>query len=136
MKLEHIGLCIEYPISAAEWWVANLGFRFIRKLGTDKEGVAFISDTQGTVLELGKLAEVPCLNLDNLESIQLHFAIECDDPVQEAERLVKVGATLTGESPRNVYKNEKIIIKDPWGACIQLINRKDKLEVRESDISH
>jgi glyoxylase I family protein len=128
MKIEHIGLCIEYPISMAEWWVAHLGFELIRKAGTDDEGVAFITDNQGTVIEFGKLEEVPCLDLSSLKFIQLHFAIECQDTVQEARRLVKQGAVLIGESPRNAYPNEKLIMRDPWGTCIQLIHRKDKLQ--------
>jgi glyoxylase I family protein len=128
MKIEHIGLCIENPISAAEWWVANLGFRFLRKLGTDAGGAAFIADHQGTVLEFAKLEEVPSLDLGKLEFIQLHFALECQDTMEEARRLEKVGAILVGESPRNAYKNEKLIIKDPWGICIQLIHREDPLK--------
>jgi|WetSurMetagenome_2_1015567.scaffolds.fasta_scaffold1094149_2 glyoxylase I family protein len=127
MKIEHIGLCIEYPISVAEWWVDHLGFEFLRKLGTDEGGVAFIADQHGTVIEFGKLEEVPSLDVNRLESIQLHFALECSDTMQEAQRLVKVGATLVGESPRNAYKNEKVILRDPWGNCLQLIKRQDKL---------
>ncbi len=127
MNVEHIGLCIDHPISVAEWWVAHLGFKFLRKLGTDDHGAAFIADPHGVVIEFGKLEEVPSLDLSRLQSIQLHFAMECNDPVQEAERLVKEGATSVGESPRNAYKNEKVIIRDPWGNCIQLINRQDKL---------
>jgi hypothetical protein len=110
----------------AEWWVTNLGFKWVRKMGSDADGAAFIRDDQGTVIEFARLHEVPCLDLNGLEFIQLHFAIECDDPVHEAGRLVKQGAMWIGESPRNAYLNEKIIVRDPWGACIQLINRKDK----------
>jgi glyoxylase I family protein len=131
MKLEHIGLCVDQPISMAEWWIENLGFKCIRKLGTDDDGVAFIADDSGTVIELGKLEEVHSLDLNRLESIQLHFAVECDDTMREAERLTGKGATFVGESPRNAYKNEKIILKDPWGGCIQLIRRKDRLVVEE-----
>ncbi len=133
MKIEHIGLCIENPISVAEWWVANLGFKFLRKLGTDEGGVAFISDQQGTVIELGKLEEIPCLDLSKLASIPLHFALDCNETVQEAQRLVKAGATFIGQSPRNTYENEKLIVRDPWGNTIQLINRLDKL--REAEFS-
>jgi hypothetical protein len=128
MKIEHIGLCIENPIATAEWWVANLGCKFLRKLGTDAGGAAFITDSQGTVIEFAKLEEVTCLDLNGLEFIQLHFAFDCADPVQEAERLVRQGATLIGESPRNAYPNEKLIIRDPWGTTIQLIHRKDRLQ--------
>ena len=51
MKVEHIGLCIDHPISVAEWWVAHLGFKFLRKLGTDDNGAAFIADPHGIIIE-------------------------------------------------------------------------------------
>jgi hypothetical protein len=41
--------------------------------------------------------------------------------------LVTVGAELIGESPRNAYPGEKILVRDPWGFVIQLLNRQDKL---------
>jgi hypothetical protein len=127
MKLEHIGLIVDHPISMAEWWIENLGFECLRKSGTDEYGVAFLCDHSGSVVELAKLKELKGLDLRQLELIQLHFAIECSDPLQEAERLVGKGATFIGESPHNDYPNEKVILQDPWGAWIQLIRRKDKL---------
>jgi glyoxylase I family protein len=128
MKVEHIGLCIEHPISVAEWWVAHLGFKLIRRFGTDEDGAAFIASEDGTVIEFARLEEVPSLDPHRLEFIQLHFALECRDAMDEAQRLEKEGATLIGESPRNAYRNEKVIIRDPWGNCIQLINRQEKLK--------
>ena len=129
MRVEHIGICVSAPVSMGRWYSDNLGFSVIRCAGDDTEGVSFIRDSEGkTILELGKLAEGPPLDPRCLLPLQLHIAIDCEDPEAEAERLVSVGAELIGESPRNSYKGEKVLVRDPWGYVIQLVNRTDKLE--------
>ena len=128
MRIEHVGICVAAPISMGNWYRDNLDFSILWQSGNDVEGVSFISDNDGTVLELGKLAEGPPLDAYSLKPLQLHIAIECDNPTTEAERLVSVGATLIGESPRNSYKGEKVLVRDPWGYVIQLLNRATKLE--------
>jgi len=128
MKIEHIGICVAAPISMGEWYRDNLGFKIIRSAGDDIDGVSFVVDGEGkTILELGRLPEGPPLDGRSLLPLQLHIAVECEDPSAEAERLIDAGAELLGESPRNRYKGEKILICDPWGYTIQLVNRKDKL---------
>ncbi len=111
-----------------KWYRDNLGFRIIRSAGDDTDGVSFVIDGESnTILELGKLPEGPPLDGRSLLPLQLHIAIECEDPAAEVERLIKAGAELVGESPRNKYKGEKILIRDPWGYTIQLVNRENKL---------
>jgi hypothetical protein len=128
MNIEHIGICVTSPISMGIWYRDNLGFRIVRSLGDDNDGVSFILDGDGkTILELGRLPEGPPLDCRCLLPLQLHFAIECEDPSAEATRLVSAGAELVGESPRNKYPGEKILIRDPWGYTIQLLNRKERL---------
>jgi hypothetical protein len=80
-----------------------------------------------TVLELGRLPEVPSLNGRCLAPLQLHIAVDCTDPLAETERLIAVGAEWVGESHRNSCKGEKILVRDPWGYTIQMLNRKEKL---------
>lgn len=129
MKIEHIGICVDAPISMGKWYRDNLGFEIIRSVGDDVDGVSFLADSEGkTILEFGKLPETPPLNGRSLMPLQLHIAVECENPGAEAERLVKAGAELIGESPRNTHKGEKILIRDPWGYTIQLVNRKDDLK--------
>lgn len=129
MKIEHIGICVAAPISMGEWYRDNLGFKVIRYAGNDVDGVSFVVDSEGkTVLELGKLPEGPPLDARSLLPLQLHIAVECENPSAEAERLTSAGAELVGESPRNSYEGEKVLIRDPWGYTIQLVNRKSKLE--------
>lgn len=128
MRIEHVGLCLPAPISMGHWYKDHLGFEILRSEGDDAEGVCFIVDSAGqTVLELGKLAEGPPLDPRALRPLQLHIAIECDDPTTEAQRLVAAGAEWVGESPRNAYPGEKVLVRDPWGFVIQLLNRQSKL---------
>ena len=128
LNIEHIGICVAAPISMGEWYRDNLDFKIILCAGDDVEGVSFVVDSGGnTILELGKLPEGPPLDGRSLLPLQLHIAIECESPSAEAERLINAGAELLGESPRNSYKGEKVLIRDPWGYTIQLLNRKEKL---------
>ena len=116
------------PVSMGNWYRDNLGFSILWQAGNDTDGVSFISDNDGTVLELGKLPAGPPLDPYSLEPLQLHIAIECNNPTHQAERLIAVGAELIGESPRNSYQGEKILVRDPWGFVIQLINRATPLD--------
>jgi hypothetical protein len=128
MKIEHIGICVSAPIQMGKWYRDNLGFQILRTSGTDTEGVVFLLDSEGkTVLEFGRLSEIPPLDVRSFLPVQLHIAVECAEPIREAKRLVAAGAELVGESPRNAYQGEKILVRDPWGMTIQLLNRKEKL---------
>jgi hypothetical protein len=114
MNIEHIGICVQAPISMGEWYRDNLGFEIVLGAGDDSEGVSFIADgDRKTVLELGRLPEVPSLDGRSLAPLQLHIALDCRDPLAEAERLIAAGAEWVGESPRNSCKGEKILISDP-----------------------
>jgi catechol 2,3-dioxygenase-like lactoylglutathione lyase family enzyme len=127
MKIEHIGLCVPAPVSMGNWYRDHLGFKMLRQAGDDDDGVSFVAGDDGTVLELGRLPEGPPLEPRLWTPLQLHLAVECDDPAAEAQRLISAGAKLVGESPRNSRPGEKILIRDPWGFVIQLLNRKEKL---------
>jgi hypothetical protein len=110
------------------WYRDHLGFRILRSAGDDTEGVSFIVDSAGrTVLELGNLPEVASLDPRSLSPLQIHIAIECQDPTAKAQQLVGAGAEFIGESPRNAYPGEKVLVRDPWGFVIQLLNRETKL---------
>ena len=128
MKIEHIGICVSNPIQMGNWYRENLGFRILRAEGSDTGGVVFLIDSEDkTVLELGRLPEIPPLDVRSFLPVQFHIAVECVEPLAEAQRLVAAGAKLVGESPRNSYPGEKILVRDPWGMTIQLLNRKEKL---------
>src|SRR5512135_3290884 len=120
LNIEHIGICVAAPISMGEWYRDHLGLRIVRSAGDDVDGVSFLIDGEGnTILELGRLPEGPPLDGRSLLPLQLHIAVESEDPTAEAERLVRAGAELLGESPRDRYMGEKILVRDPWVYTIQ-----------------
>lgn len=129
MRIEHIGLAVSDPILMGKWYEKNLNFRIIRELGTDNEGVIFMEDDQGYVIEIARVPELPVLDFKSMNPLVIHLAVECINPVEEARRLVKAGAEMIGESIRNEYKGEKILVRDPYGGLtIQLISRKNALK--------
>jgi len=129
MKIEHIGLSVPNPISMGEWYEKHLNFKILRKLGTNQEGVIFMQDDNGTVIEIARVPELPELDFNAMEPLLIHLAIDCLDPSAEAKRLVAAGAKMIGESIRNDYKGEKILVRDPFGGLtIQLVNREKALK--------
>lgn len=136
MGIEHIGLSVSAPIDMSNWYCAIFGFRVVRQEGTNDDGVSFIiDDNEETILELYKLPEVPALPVNTFIPIQFHIAIDCEKPFETANILVDKGATFVGEAPRNEYKGEKYLIRDPWGFVIQLVNRKTKLKEKKPGLT-
>ena len=112
-----------------KWYEKNLGFHIIRELGNDMEGVIFMEDDSGNVIEIAHVPELPSMDFKSLNPLVIHLAIECVSPESEAKRLVEAGAEMVGESIRNDYKGEKILVRDPFGGLtIQLVNRKNVLK--------
>jgi hypothetical protein len=127
VRIEHIGFLVERPISMAKWWVENLDFEVLRQSGDDGYGVSFLRDDNGTILEFGNVPTERPLDFHALAPLQVHIAIDCEDTVKEAERLISKGAVLLGESPLNEFKHERLLLRDPFGAVIQLVNRAQRL---------
>ena len=128
MKIEHIGFGVSNPIQMGNWYKEHLGFRVLKTAGDDADGVVFLIDSKDkTILEIGRLPDEPIMDFDSIKPIQLHIAIECENPKEEAERLLAAGAKFVGECPRNSYPGERVFIRDPWGMGIQLVSRRDKL---------
>jgi catechol 2,3-dioxygenase-like lactoylglutathione lyase family enzyme len=120
----------------ADWYSRHLGFHIIRQGGSDSDGGAFIVDECGyTVLEIFRIPDTGPLPLRNLAPIQLHIAIDCDKPYETAMALVKQGAEFVGEAPPNDYKGEKLLVRDPWGLVLQLVNRETKLDKKHNEVA-
>lgn len=129
MIIEHLGMAVPNPIKMGKWFEKNLGFRIIRELGTDVEGVIFMADDRGNVLEIANIPEIKPMDFKSMNPLLIHLAIECADPMSEAKRLVAAGAEWIGEAIRNDYKGEKILVRDPYGGLtIQLVNRQKALK--------
>jgi predicted enzyme related to lactoylglutathione lyase len=128
MKIEHVGFLVEKPVSMGNWWVANLGFNIVRQSGNDEEGVTFVKDNADTIIEFGKMKSEKSFNFTDTTPLQVHIAIDCENPELEAKRLVKAGAGPVEDPEKYNRTGEIVLVRDPFGAVIQLINRKNKFE--------
>ena len=128
MNIEHIDMCVSNPIQMWDWHKDNLGFRVLKVAGNDSSAVVFLIDSANeTILELGKLRNVPTMDFSTIMPIQFHIVIERENSIKEGKRLVAQGARYIGECPRNSYPGEKVFVRDPWGMGIQLVNRIERL---------
>lgn len=127
-SVEHIGISVEDPIAMANWYRDVLGFK-IKVSGKDNEkAVAFIADNEEKVLiEIGKLPKIEPLSKKISHHLQFHIALKSDDPDVDKDILVKKGATFIEKSPITRPGDYLLTLKDPWGNCIQLSKREDKI---------
>jgi glyoxylase I family protein len=118
---EHAALNLRDNRAAEQWYVRNLGFRNVR---TTASGAVFLADPTGrVVLELYSNPAAPVLDFASQKPLSLHFAFLVDDPAARAESLVKAGAVIA-EPLRDAGGDQLLMLRDPFGVCIQLIKRK------------
>jgi glyoxylase I family protein len=127
-SVEHIGIAVEDPIAMGEWYRDVMGFK-IRYSGKDNEkAVVFIADCNGSmILELGKLPRIDSLAKKLDHHLQFHIALKSGDPEADKEYLIGKGATFIEKSPITREGDFLLTFYDPWGNCIQLAKRKDKI---------
>jgi catechol-2,3-dioxygenase len=127
-NIEHIGIRVENPIEMAKWYKDVLGFK-IKFSGADSEkAVAFITDAANTVLlEIGKVPGVKPLHNSLSHHLQFHIALKSDDPDADTKYLIQNGAKFIEKCPITRAGDYLVVLKDPWGNCIQLSQRKSKI---------
>jgi catechol 2,3-dioxygenase-like lactoylglutathione lyase family enzyme len=129
MKIEHIGFLVPAPVSMGKWYCEHLGFRLLRAAGDDNAGGVFLKDDDsGAVLEFCKVAGKRLADYRVMDPLQAHLAIESPDPYALAERLTAAGATVVEQTPNTPGSTRIVLVRDPWGFVLQLINRVDTLE--------
>jgi len=115
-----------------KWYEENLGFKIIHTHGNDKDGVNFLYDEKsGFLLELFRSPDAGILEFSYMRPITFHLAIDCKDPLALAKQLESHGAKIIEGSHNIDHDSEKILIKDPWGMTLQLINRNKKLIINK-----
>lgn len=127
-SVEHIGIAVEKPIEMAKWYKDVLGFE-IKFSGEDSEkAVAFITDADNKVmLELGKIPDVNPLHNSLSHHLQFHIALKSDDPDTDMKFLIQNGAKFIEKCPITRTDDYLVVLKDPWGNCIQLSKRGNQI---------
>ncbi len=123
MHLEHLGLNHPDPVAAAAWFCQNLGMTVARKFGPPQHG-HFLADARGTMmLEFYFNADVPVPDYAKLAPFSFHIAFHVKDVPASRARLLQAGATPEGEVNTNTDGDKITIVRDPWGVCLQFVQR-------------
>ena len=130
--IEHIGITVTEPVKMANWYKDVLGFNIKLSPPNDEaeEVAAFITDKNDKVmLEFGKIPGISPLSDQINNHLQLHIAIESDNPDEDVKYLTENGAEFIEKCPIKVPGLSLIVLNDPWGNCIQLVKRTNKINV-------
>jgi glyoxylase I family protein len=123
MRIEHVAMQVHAPAQMADWYIKNLGFRYMKSEDAPVP-VRFIADDTGRVmLEIYCNPSVSVPDYSKMDPLHLHVAFVCEEIGITTERLVKAGALQVG--PAEVKPNGDVLamLRDPWGIPIQLCKR-------------
>lgn len=127
MKIEHIAFVVDDPDAVAKWYCDNLGMRVVRQ-GPPPIRMTFLADSAGqTMYELYAQPEVETPDYASMHHLALHFAYYAEDLEATFERLKAAGATVVQAPTPTDTGDTLAMLRDPWGVCVQLVNRKEKM---------
>ncbi|MGB2808459.1 MAG: VOC family protein [Sedimentisphaerales bacterium] len=123
IRLEHVAINVEDPVSMAKWYGKNLGMKVVRK-GPPPVNMHFISDAGGNMmLEIYHNPPDAVPDYTSMDPLLLHIAFMIDDVKGIREKLIAAGATPVGEVTVTSSGDELAMLRDPWGVAIQFVKR-------------
>ncbi len=97
IRLEHVAINVEDPVSMAKWYGQNLGMKLVRK-GPPPVNMHFISDAGGNMmLEIYNNPPDAVPDYTSMDPLLLHISFMVDDVKSIRENLIAAGATAVGE---------------------------------------
>ena len=127
MKIEHFAYMVSDPPKVAAWYVRHLGWQ-IRRSENQSPFAHFIADSSGQVMvEIynNPAAQVP--DYRSMNPLVLHIGMVCDDVDGTRQQLLEAGATDAGGIIITPAGDRLAMLRDPWGLCIQLCNRRSAM---------
>jgi catechol 2,3-dioxygenase-like lactoylglutathione lyase family enzyme len=123
VRLEHVAINVEDPVSMAKWYGENLGMKLVRK-GPPPINMHFISDAGGNMmLEIYHNPPDAVPDYSSMNPLLLHISFMVDDVKSIREKLIAAGATAVGEVTITSSGDELAMLRDPWGVAIQFVKR-------------
>ncbi len=123
IRLEHVAINVEDPVSMAKWYGRNLGMKLVRK-GPPPVNMHFISDAGGNMmLEIYHNPPDAVPDYSSMDPLLLHISFMVDDVKGIRKKLIAAGATAVGEITITSSGDELAMLRDPWGVAIQFVKR-------------
>ena len=127
IRLEHVAINVEDPVSMAKWYCQNLGMKVVRK-GPPPVNMHFISDAGGNMmLEIYHNPPDAVPDYTSMNPLLLHIAFMVDDVKGIREKLITAGATPVGDVSITSSGDEIAMLRDPWGVAIQFVKRAEPM---------
>ncbi len=123
MNLEHVAINVPNVLEQVQWWREHLGLRIV-SAGDVAPYMNFVTDDNGSMVELYSNDEMEPLDFAQINPFNLHFAFSVDDMEGERERLIQAGATPDGEINNTPSGDKLCFLRDPWNVTVQLVQRK------------
>jgi catechol 2,3-dioxygenase-like lactoylglutathione lyase family enzyme len=123
VRLEHVAINVEDPVSMAKWYGHHLGMKVVRK-GPPPINMHFISDAGGNMmLEIYHNPPDAVPDYASMDPLLLHISFMVDDVKGIRKKLIAAGATAVGEITITSSGDELAMLRDPWGVAIQFVKR-------------
>lgn len=126
MKIEHFAFNVEDPRAMADWYIKNLEMKIIRQM-KEAPYLTFLMDETGTgVIEVYRDPEDQVPDYRNMDPLLIHIAFISLNAEKEKKCLIDAGASLVAEKKLE-DGSHMVMLRDPWGFCIQIWQRTKPL---------
>ncbi len=124
IKFEHIAFLLPNPGKAVEWYCSNLDMKIVNK----GKGSIFVTDSaRNIMLEFLINNEVKPLNFRKINVLSLHIAFHTKNAEMLKKKLIGNDATVESDLTTTDSGDKIMILRDPWGIPIQLVERKNPI---------
>lgn len=122
MKIEHFSFNVEDPPAMADWYVEHLGLKIVKQEKTAPY-MTFLADESGRIMiEIYRNPPEQVPDYKNLDPRIIHLAFVSENSEADKKRLLEAGATVADEKHLE-DGSHMVMLRDPWGFCIQLWER-------------
>ena len=126
-RIEHVAFNVADPRAVVRWYTTHLGMTVVRA-DPPPAHLTFITDASRQVmLEFQHHVTNPLLNPSSLHPRALHLTFNTPDIVLTQKLLLAAGATLVESLSTADSGDQMVMLRDPWGLALQLVQRKQPL---------
>ena len=124
MLFEHVAINVPDSKSMADWYVEHCGMKIVIEIN-EPPYTRFLTDNRGvTCIEIYQNQAAPIPDYSNQNPLVYHHAFAVENLEATREYLEKAGASFV-EEVIPAPGTRLLMLRDPWGIPLQLVNRKE-----------
>ena len=126
-RFEHFAMNQKDARAKAKWFVDNMGLKIMRQAGEPNYGTFVADQGENMMFELFQFPEYPVIDFSKIDPMSIHIAFTVNNIEAAKEKLLKGGATVY-QDINTIPSGDKILImRDPQGLPLQLIERANPM---------